>query len=105
MSALTRSRFLVTGAQGFVGRYVIQSLLGIEGCHLLGMGRSQALRGSFTHRLASGVRAPLPQELVAAEVAEHYSYLQCDLADVETLAAALAKFQPTHVIHLSLIHI
>lgn len=101
MSGDTQSRYLVTGAQGFVGRYVVAELLRGSCAQILGLGRSQKIQGQFTHRLASGKPAPLPVGFESVEASSRYEYGQCDLADVDALTKQLASFQPTHVIHLA----
>ena len=61
------ARILVTGAQGFLGRYLVAQLLRADpSSEVLGLGRSPRLEDSFTHSLqwgASRLKAPLPDEL------------------------------------------
>jgi nucleoside-diphosphate-sugar epimerase len=100
-----RQHFLITGAQGFIGRYF--------GCHLLqsdaeaeilGIGRSRLFAGSFTHDIHFGqryVRAPLPPELVACLSSPRYKYESLDIREEDRLCDLLADFAPSVVVHLA----
>ena len=48
------ARVVVTGAQGFVGRHLVDLLLGIPGVEVLGVGRSPDDRAWFTHEVHWG---------------------------------------------------
>jgi GDP-4-dehydro-6-deoxy-D-mannose reductase len=96
-------RYLVTGAQGFLGRYLVARLLRDEAeCEVLGIGRSPRDDAHFTHALAwSGapLPAPLPAELRPAARDPRYDYRPADVADA--LAHAVADFRPHAVFHLA----
>ena len=68
------TRWLVTGTQGFIGRYLgIHPLFTVD-ASVLGIGRSEYLKDSFTHSV-SGPAGPTPATLP-------------DLVRVEKLIAA-----------------
>ncbi len=98
-------RYVITGAQGFLGRYLAAHLLREEAdCAVLGMGRSPRGDTHFTHDLAwSGapVPAPLPPELRDAARDPRYAYTSIDVGDAAALARTLAEFRPHAVFHLA----
>ncbi|HEX4014804.1 MAG TPA: NAD-dependent epimerase/dehydratase family protein [Candidatus Cybelea sp.] len=98
------TRALVTGAQGFVGRYLVAELLAADpAIEVSGVGRSPA-RATFTHRIALGrerVLAPLPAELAAAGNETRYRYFQADIRDREALRTILHEFRPQWIFHLA----
>ena len=100
---VVRHRYLVTGAQGFVGRYLINCLLArSEDSAILGIGRSPRRDLHFLHPLTFGtdqVPAPLPQSLRTSN-SPRYSYLSIDLLS-NKLADVVSDFRPTAVIHLA----
>ena len=96
------TRYLVTGAQGFIGRYVTALLLSDADAEVLGVGRSPESRESFSYtiRWADARRpAPLPAELRI--VSPRYRYASVDITDRAAVRDALASFQPDVVIHLA----
>lgn len=98
-------RILVTGAQGFLGRYLVAHLLRAEpGSEVLGLGRSPRLEESFTHSLqwgASRLKAPLPEELRDALQSSRYHYVSLDLTRQPELTGLLADFRPYRIFHLA----
>src|ERR1039458_1809941 len=88
-------RYLLTGAQGFIGRHMVSHLL----CNspqstILGIGRSPRQDSFFNHSLSFGDRqvlAPLPDYLRAA-VGPQYRYIPIDITSVD-FAAAVRDFQ------------
>ena len=98
-----KHRYLVTGAQGFIGRYLVHELLSrSEDCVILGIGRSPRQDVNFLHRLTwagHSVDAPLPEALHVS-TSPRYSYLSVDLLGSE-LQNVLSEFGPTAVIHLA----
>lgn len=98
-----KHRYLVTGAQGFLGRYLVHELLSrSEDCAILGIGRSPREDAHFLYRLTCAdrsVAAPLPERL-RSSTSPRYSYLPVDLLGSE-LPRVLSKFRPTAVIHLA----
>jgi 3-dehydroquinate synthase len=99
------TRILVTGAQGFVGRYLVDHLLRSNpGADVLGLGRSPRLDQGFTHSLQWGVsriQAPLPDELRGAFDSSHYHYVSLDLGRQPELTGLLGEFRPELVFHLA----
>ncbi|HEY3012593.1 MAG TPA: 3-dehydroquinate synthase [Gemmatimonadales bacterium] len=99
------TRILVTGAQGFMGRYLTAHLLQSHPeAEVLGLGRSPRLEQEFTHSLqwgASRLRAPLPEELRAALDSTRYHYVSLDLGRQPELTGLLGEFQPQQIFHLA----
>lgn len=97
-------RILITGAQGFVGRYLIHSLLHDESTHqILGIGRSPSQTEHLTHRvtwLGKRVFAPIPPGLDLCAPGR-YRYEQADIRDRQKLVQLLNGFQPDWVFHLA----
>jgi len=97
-------RVVVTGAQGFVGRHLVDRLLGRGDVEILGLGRSPDDRACFTHQLHRGhtrMRAPLPAEARARLAGERYRYRPLDLRDTAGLVRVLGEFAPTSIVHLA----
>ena len=96
--------FLVTGAQGFVGRYLVAQLLTQHReARIIGMGRSKRC-DRFTHEVTwNGERipAPLTAELEASANNPRYTYLQGDIRERAPLCSILAKYQPSIILHLA----
>ncbi|MEM7315570.1 MAG: GDP-mannose 4,6-dehydratase [Planctomycetota bacterium] len=100
------TRYLVTGAQGFVGRFVVAHILQNDPtATVLGIGRSQQLSNSFTHTtewLGEKVRAPLPVQIPAELFAsDRYQYESVDLLDSSRLRSVVADHSPTRIIHMA----
>lgn len=93
-----RMRVLITGAQGWLGRFTAAAFLSRPDTLVLGLGRSAQLPG-FTHCYAPGQHAPLPPGLAAESSA--YRYISCDMRDSLALRSVLGDFRPGHVIHLA----
>lgn len=97
-------RILVTGAQGFLGRYVVARWLAADAsAEVMGIGRSPAL-DTFTHPLEpGGALAPLPETIASALAAgaSRYRYASVDLLDRPRLIEALTECQPDVIIHLA----
>jgi 3-dehydroquinate synthase len=107
MTGVRESRdgpILVTGAQGFVGRYVVAELLRRGDRVVVGVGRSPRLPRTFTHEVSFGDRqlpAPLPATILGALQSESYFYERVDLQDRPRLTRLLQEVQPTAVVHLA----
>jgi GDP-4-dehydro-6-deoxy-D-mannose reductase len=99
------TRFFVTGAQGFVGRYVTAHLLTSRpDAEVLGVGRSSELRDTFPHSIrwaSARLPAPLPTELELTSSHPAYHYASIDLNARVPLTRALRAFRPHVVIHLA----
>ncbi len=98
-------RVLITGAQGFLGRYLAAEWLAAEpDAVILGLGRSPALPVTFTHGVHWGdaaLPAPLPPSLVQALATPRYGYRVIDVTDGPALARAIREFRPDIVVHLA----
>lgn len=97
-------RILITGAQGFLGRYLVRALdrsgMTIE---MLGLGRSPASEHCFTHRLdwlGHNRPAPLPHD-PDGPIRSPYCYRQVDICNQSALVALFSEFQPHWVFHLA----
>ncbi len=103
--APVRIRVLVTGAQGFVGRYLAAHLVRTDpDLELLGLGRSPRLDDAFTHSIhwgTSRVRAPLPPGLQAVLESPRYDYASLDLGRQPELTGLLSDFRPHRIFHLA----
>ena len=98
-------RALVTGAQGFAGRYLVTRWLDRDPeIEIVGCGRSPGNSASFTHAVTTndGIKpAPLPSDLKGVERNARYRYSPCDLFNAEGLRALLADTRPEVVVHLA----
>jgi len=93
---------LVTGAQGFLGRYVVAELIETQRADVIGIGRSPRQPHHFTHDITVGsqaCRAPLPDALRRSAHALHYA--QLDLADAAAVSALINRARPSRIIHLA----
>ncbi len=91
-------RCLVTGAQGFVGRYLVGRLLQNDPeVEVMGVGRSPAMEGRFSNG------SPLPGGLLSAfeEHCARYRYASIGLHDTPALAAMMRDFRPDCVFHMA----
>ena len=99
------NRILVTGAQGFLGRYLVANLLGSgNDVEVLGIGRSARLDDRFTHALHWGesrVHAPLPETLGASLASARYQYISLDVGRQAELTALVGDFRPHQIFHLA----
>ncbi len=97
-------RYLITGAQGLVGRYLTARILDTQAdSEVLGIGRSGSVDGFFTHAISKRGgrgRAPLPAELLASISARH-RYQSISLLDTPRLCGLLREFRPDCVFHLA----
>lgn len=100
-----KTRALVTGAQGFCGRYLVADWLSHDPeVELVGLGRSPRNDDTFTHEVHWGhraVAAPLTDDLARAARDPRYRYVSLDLHDRPSLTRLLQEFRPTHVVHLA----
>jgi nucleoside-diphosphate-sugar epimerase len=98
-------RYLITGAQGFVGRYLVAHLLNADGgAEILGVGRSPRRDDAFTHDVhweATAVAAPLPDELKTTFCSRHYQYVALDLRQRAPMSRVMRDFRPQVVVHLA----
>ncbi|WP_164712409.1 NAD-dependent epimerase/dehydratase family protein [Methylobacterium currus] len=98
-------RILITGAQGFLGRYLAADWLAAEpDAVILGLGRSPALPDTFTHVVHWGdaaLPAPLPPRLGRALATPRYGYRVINIADGPALARAIREVRPDIVVHLA----
>ncbi len=98
-----KHRYLVTGAQGFIGRYFVSHLLDrFPQSAVLGIGRSPGQNSTFRHSVTCGDRAviaPLPERLRNVDT-DRYAYVACELSSAK-FGQLVRDFQPTAVIHLA----
>ena len=94
---------LVTGAQGFLGRHLVAALLRDgAGARVVGVGRSERLTLTFSHRLSwrgGEIRAPLPAALVKMESDPRYDYQTGDLADLQQTRDLIDELHPAVIFH------
>jgi nucleoside-diphosphate-sugar epimerase len=97
-------RYLITGAQGFTGRYVVAEVLRRDPqASVVATGRSAELADAFTHELVwreQRFRAPLPPVLRRLDRAR-YRYVRCALERGSALEALVRDAAPDVVIHLA----
>jgi nucleoside-diphosphate-sugar epimerase len=98
-------RILITGAQGFLGRYLTAALIkGDKDLEVIGIGRSSRLDDCFTHSLCikdnQTIPAPLPAGIAEA-LHRRYKYFALDTNDKKHIEELLKTQQPTAVIHLA----
>lgn len=95
---------LVTGAQGFTGRFAVAALLRADpNYEVVGVGRATQDDAHLTHSISCGGwrgRAPLPISIDAAQKTR-YRYHSCSLTDVPSLRRMVRSLQPRIVIHLA----
>jgi nucleoside-diphosphate-sugar epimerase len=94
---------VVTGAQGFLGRWVAAALLG-NGMDLavVGLGRSPRTSHYYSTRVSRGahqVPAPLPTELADIDREPRYDYRRADVTSPADLQSLLNDVRPTVVVH------
>ncbi|WP_026896979.1 NAD-dependent epimerase/dehydratase family protein [Daejeonella oryzae] len=103
---MNKKRVLITGSQGFLGRYLTSSLLAeFEDIQILGIGRSEEIPRSFTHsvHIKGNIlsNAPLPDELLKLLENDKYRYLQANILDKTKIEDVMLDFNPTEIIHLA----
>lgn len=79
MSLLMKNKIFITGANGFIGRYICKKLSAL-GVDYLGMVRSNVIN-----------------------ISNKNNYIECSLSDKDKLISILTKFQPNSVLHLAAI--
>ncbi len=97
------TKYVVTGAQGLVGRYLSKALLdSAADAVVIGIGRSSRDDTSFGHALSSGgtSRAPLPAAVLAS-LRGRFAYHQLDVLDSTRIAHLLRTEQAQVVYHLA----
>jgi nucleoside-diphosphate-sugar epimerase len=96
---------LVTGAQGFTGRYLTHHWLAQdETVRIIGVGRSPHRPDTFAHRVGwrgRQIDAPLPSPLRVLDAGRRYIYRCVDLVQTDMVAAVLEAERVDTVIHLA----
>ncbi len=96
---------LITGAQGFIGRYLVSHwLTSSPGDQVIGLGRSPGNLERFTHSVTWGderVPAPLPEPLRATLNDARYRYHAVPLTDRDAMKDVLEQTRPDVVVHLA----
>src|SRR5205085_533500 len=99
-----KRRYLITGAQGLIGRYLAARILGAQtDAEVLGVGRSSRIDGFFTHAIRAGGeprRAPMPADLHAC-LDGRYRYRQLSLLETGALRDLIRDFRPDCIFHLA----
>ncbi len=102
---IAAERVVITGAQGFLGRYLTADWLAADPrVRIVGVGRSSRLDRHFTHSVHWGearLRAPLPGSLAQTLQSDRYSYRAVDVADTPSFARLIAELRPDIVVHLA----
>src|SRR5690349_1382396 len=98
-------RILITGAQGFLGRYVIDSLSkAFPYWEVLGVGRSLRRDNHFTHTIhikdKQIIQAPLPVSF-SEDIYKRYKYLSVDINNKADVDEVINLFKPSIIIHLA----
>ncbi len=100
-----QSKVLITGAQGFLGRYLVADWLAADpGVSILGVGRSEKLDNLFTHGVHWGeirVQAPMPPTLAKGLRNPRYVYRTLDVTDTAALRQLVSENRPDIVVHLA----
>ena len=98
-----QNTWLITGAQGFIGRYLVDCIAREDALAVIvGLGRSPELFGCFSHRITSPagyVLAPLPDEL--QRHSRRLTYYSVDITDVGRLETVLREVRPGRIVHLA----
>ncbi len=98
-------RILITGAQGFAGRYLAARWQAADPTvRITGCGRSPANDRTFTHAVRTDSRmipAPLPPELRGFSENPRYCYVTADLLDPERFTAMMTEVRPDAIVHLA----
>ena len=96
---------LITGAQGFIGRYLVAHwLTSSPDDHVVGLGRSPGNFERFTHSVTWGderIPAPLPAALRATLRDSRYRYHPVPLTDRGAMKDVLEQTRPDVVVHLA----
>ncbi len=98
-------KWLITGAQGFIGRYFTAAVLRSGVCsRVAGVGRSERLTDRFCHSISGPdgfAPAPLPADIRAAFDNEQYSYLKADILDTAAMTSLFCELRPDVIVHLA----
>ena len=94
-------RALITGAQGFIGRYLTAEVLQCDRkAEVLGTGRSPECAGFFSHELQGCGRAPLSASLQNTPDGR-YRYAQADVLDRAKMRELIEWFAPEYIFHMA----
>ena len=97
--------YVVTGAQGFVGRYLVARIFAADRAAVVtGLGRSPRSDTTFTHSVRWGetrLPAPLTADLAAAAKNERYTYASLDLLNTKGLTTQIQIANPDIIFHMA----
>jgi GDP-4-dehydro-6-deoxy-D-mannose reductase len=98
-------RYLITGAQGLIGRDLAAHLLASDpSAIVVGIGRSPRNDFLFTHRITfrgTARPAPVPHTLANCFATARYDYRSLALSDTDALRRIVDEVQPVIVFHLA----
>jgi nucleoside-diphosphate-sugar epimerase len=98
-----KNHVLITGAQGFVGRYLVAHWLEVDPeAEILGVGRSPFIPDHFTHKIHFGsgeIHAPLPKNMKVRS--RRYKYVSVDIRQKVQLSRILRTYRPNIIVHLA----
>ena len=97
--------WLITGAQGLVGRYLAAAaLIANPALRIIGIGRSARSNNCFSHSISGPdgfVPAPLPRDICVALSSPQYCYLKADILDGARVSSLLGESRPNVIVHLA----
>jgi len=98
-------RVLITGGQGFAGRYLTARWLDLDTeVEIVGCGRSSANASHFRHSISVGSErkpAPLPPDLSASIDSTRYRYVSTDMLDEAGVQTMIAEVRPNVIVHVA----
>src|SRR5580658_7429659 len=98
-----KNRVLITGSQGFVGRYLVAHWIKVDPeVEIVGVGRSPFVTDRFMHKIhhrSVEILAPLPANLKVES--RRYKYVSLDIRRKQELNRVLQEYRPNTIVHLA----